>query len=109
MRKVCKKRSNLNATLQLGTNTLFRKSALIEIGLIPTGSITEDMATGMLIQNAGYKSYFLNECVAIGLAVDNFSDYVKQRDRWARGNIQVMQMYSPFNQKNLNFKQKLIF
>jgi cellulose synthase (UDP-forming) len=109
MRKVCKKRSNLNATLQLGTNTLFRKSALIEIGLIPTGSITEDMATGMLIQNAGYKSYFLNECVAIGLAVDNFSDYVKQRDRWARGNIQVMQMYSPFNQKNLNFKQKLIY
>lgn len=109
MRSISKKRSNINATLQLGTNTLFYRQALLDIGGVPTGSITEDMATGMLIQNAGYKSYYLNECLAIGLAVESFEDYIKQRDRWARGNLQVMQKYKPFSLKNLNWKQKLVY
>jgi len=109
MRNVAVKRSNFNATLQLGTNTLFRRVALDEIGGIPTGSITEDMAAGMLIQNLGYKSYYLNECLAIGLAVESFEDFIKQRDRWARGNLQVMQKYKPFKLPNLSFFQKLIY
>jgi len=43
-------RANYNAVLHVGTNAVFRRSALDKIGGIPTGTIPEDMATGSLHQ-----------------------------------------------------------
>ena len=109
MRTIEEKRSYYNAVLHVGTNAIFRRSAIEEIGGIPTKSITEDMATGMLIQNAGYKSYFINETLAIGLSVESFEDLIKQRDRWCRGSIQVFKRYNPLKMKGLDFAQKMIY
>ena len=109
MRTMQEKRSHFNAVLHVGTNALFRRAAIDRIGGIPTGSITEDMATGMLIQNEGYKSFFVKETLALGLTSENFQDLMKQRDRWCRGNTQVMKKYNPLMMKNLTFAQKLIY
>lgn len=109
MRTMQEKRAYFNAVLHVGTNALFRRTAIDYIGGIPTGSITEDMATGMLIQNAGYKSFFVKETLAIGLTSENFQDLMKQRDRWCRGNTQVIKKYNPLLMKNLTFTQKLIY
>ncbi len=38
--------SRENALIHIGTNAIIRRSALEEIGGVPTSSITEDMATG---------------------------------------------------------------
>lgn len=67
------------------------------------------MATGMLIQAKGYKSYFVNKPVAIGLTVETIGDLVKQRDRWLRGNIQVSKKYHPLKIKGLNLMQRIIY
>jgi len=109
MRTMQEKRAHFNAVLHVGTNALFRRTAIDRIGGIPTGSITEDMATGMLIQNEGYKSFFVRETLALGLTSENFQDLMKQRDRWCRGNTQVMKKYNPLTMKNLTFAQKLIY
>ena len=109
MRTIQEKRAYYNAVLHVGTNAVFRRDAIRDIGGIPTGSITEDMATGLLIQNEGYKSYFVSETLAIGLAVESFEDYIVQRDRWCRGNLQVFRKYNPFKMKNINFIQKAIY
>jgi len=109
MRTMQEKRAHFNAVLHVGTNALFRRTAIDRIGGIPTGSITEDMATGMLIQNEGYKSFFVKETLALGLTSENFQDLMKQRDRWCRGNTQVMKKYNPLIMKNLTFAQKLIY
>jgi len=109
MRTMQEKRAHFNAVLHVGTNALFRRAAIDRIGGIPTGSITEDMATGMLIQNEGYKSFFVKETLALGLTSENFQDLMKQRDRWCRGNTQVMKKYNPLMMKNLTFAQKLIY
>lgn len=109
MRSIEEKRANYNAVLHVGTNALFRRSAIEAIGGIPTGSITEDMATGMLLQNSGYKSFFIKEALALGLSVENMEDLVKQRDRWCRGSVQVIKKHNPLKMKGLNIVQKLIY
>ena len=109
MRNTQEKRAAYNAVLHVGSNAVFRREAIEAIGGIPTASITEDMATGMLIQAKGYKSYFVNKPLALGLSVENISDQIKQRDRWLRGNIQVSKRYHPLKVKGLNLLQRIVY
>lgn len=102
-------RANFNAVLHVGTNAVFRRKALDDIGGIPTGTITEDMATGMLIQSKGYLSVFVREVLCTGLSVESFSDLIKQRERWCRGNIQVTKKWNPLTLKGLTPIQRLIY
>lgn len=109
MREVLTRRNLFNAVLNVGSNAVFRRSAIEEIGMIPVGTITEDMATSMLLQAKGYKTLFVNENLAMGLSPDSFSDYIVQRDRWCRGNIQVMKKWNPLKLPGLSFMQRLIY
>lgn len=109
MREVEMRRSMFNAVLNVGTNAVFRRSAIEAIGWIPVGTITEDMATSMLLQAKGYKTTFINENLAMGLSPDVFTDYVTQRDRWCRGNIQVLKKWNPLKLPGLSFMQRLIY
>lgn len=102
-------RANFNAVLHVGTNAVFRRKAIIEIGGIPTGTITEDMATGMLIQAHGYTSIFVKEVLCTGLSVESFAALVKQRERWCRGNIQVTKKWNPVKIKGLSLIQRIIY
>lgn len=52
----------------VGTNSLFKRSALIEIGGIMYNSVTEDMYTGMRLHCEGYKSLYHNEVLVVGKA-----------------------------------------
>jgi cellulose synthase (UDP-forming) len=109
MRDILEKRAAYNAVLHVGSNAIFKRAAIEDIGGIPTKSITEDMATGMLIQAKGYNSYFVNKPLAIGLTVETIGDLVKQRDRWLRGSIQVSKKYHPLKIKGLNLMQRIIY
>lgn len=109
MREVLERRSMFNAVLNVGSNAIFRRSSIEAIGWIPVGTITEDMATSMLLQARGYNTTFVNENLAMGLSPDYFADYVVQRDRWCRGNIQVMKKWNPLKLPGLTFMQRLIY
>ena len=109
MRDILEKRAAYNAVLHVGSNAIFKRKAIDDIGGIPTKSITEDMATGMLIQAKGYMSYFVNKPLALGLSVETIGDLIKQRDRWLRGNIQVSKKYHPLKIKGLNIAQRIIY
>jgi cellulose synthase (UDP-forming) len=109
MREVLTRRGMFNAVLNVGSNAIFRRSAIEAIGMIPVGTITEDMATSMLLQAKGFKTLFVNETLAMGLSPDSFSDYVVQRDRWCRGNIQVFKKWNPLTLPGLSLMQRLIY
>ena len=109
MRDIQGGRDNFNAVLHVGTNAVFRRKAIEDIGGIPTGTITEDMATGMLLQAKGYESRFVKEVLCTGLSVESFSDLVKQRERWCRGNIQVSKKWNPLTLKGLTPMQRVIY
>ena len=109
MREVLTRRNQFNAVLNVGSNAIFRRTHVESIGWIPTGTITEDMATSMLLQAHGYTTLFINETLAMGLSPETFVDYIKQRDRWCRGNIQVMKKWKPLRLKGLSAMQRLIY
>ena len=109
MRDIQEARASRDAVLHVGTNAIFRKKYVEEIGGYPTCSITEDMAVGMLLQEKGYLSTLVNEELVLGLSASTFTELVKQRDRWCRGNLQVLKHFNPLFSKDLTFGQKIAY
>lgn len=101
-------KDRFNAVMYVGSNTVFRRTALDEIGGFATGVITEDMATGMLLQGK-FKSVSVGEVLAVGLAPESWLDLLKQRDRWSRGNIQCARKFNPLKVRGLTLMQRVLY
>ncbi|MCY6957280.1 glycosyltransferase [Clostridium brassicae] len=100
-------RNKSNSVIYGGSNTIISRKALEEIGGFCTGVITEDFATGILIQSKGYKCYAVNEVHASGLSPSDLKSLIKQRERWARGCIQTGRKQNILFKKGLSISQKL--
>lgn len=100
-------KNETNSTIYCGTNALFSRSALDAIHGFATGTLTEDIATGMLLEANGYQGIALNKIGAYGIFVNDFDGFMKQRSRWARGCIQMAKKYKIMSQEGLSMKQKL--
>ena len=61
------------------------------------------MAVGMMLQAKGYDSIFVNEELVLGLSAVTFEELVNQRDRWCRGNLQVLKHFNHIFMKGLIF------
>lgn len=109
MRYIEEARNTKDAVLHVGTNAVFRRTFVDEVGGYPTSSITEDMALGLLLQAKGYNSMFINEALVCGLSASTYPELVKQRDRWCRGNLQVLKNFKKVIFKKLKLKQKIIY
>lgn len=73
-----------------GTNILIRRKHLEAVGNFPENTITEDSLLGLEFHAKGYKVVYYNRPIAIGLAASSFEEYIKQRCRWAKGNVQII-------------------
>lgn len=109
MRIIQAGRDRFNSTIYVGSNTVFRRNAIESIGGFATGTITEDIATGMLLQAKGYQTVFLNEVLVQGLAAESFADFLIQRIRWARGTIQTARKWNPLTLKGLTLMQRVLY
>lgn len=99
-------RNAANAVIYAGSNTVLSRKALEDVGGFYENAITEDLATGLQIQQHGYQCYALDEVHANGLAPTDIKALFKQRDRWARGCIQTFRQQHLLFNKNLTRKQK---
>ena len=100
-------RNKSNCVIYGGSNTLISREALNDVGGFYTNSITEDFATGILIQAKGYHCYAINQVLASGLSPTDLKSLINQRVRWARGCIQTgRKMHLILNPK-LKFTQKI--
>lgn len=68
-----------------GTNVVFRRTALDEVGGFPEDSLTEDFALSIEMHERGWTSRYVSEVLAVGLAPEDMSSYVSQQRRWAQG------------------------
>lgn len=109
MRYIEPARNSRGSVLHIGTNAVFKRKYVDKVGLYPVNSITEDMALGLLLQAEGYNSIFVNKTLVCGLSACTYEDLIKQRDRWCRGNLQVLKNYKKVIFKKLNFRQKIIY
>lgn len=80
-----------------GTNILLRRKHLEAVGKFPENTITEDSLLGLKFHAYGYSVVYYNRPIAIGLAASSFEEYIKQRCRWAKGNVQIVK--NPANWK----------
>ena len=100
-------KNQTNAVVYCGTNTVLSRKAIQDAGGFATKTITEDIATGMLIEQSGYQSLALSDDEVYGLNVTSTESLLKQRSRWCRGCIQTLKNYSILKNKNLSIQQKL--
>jgi cellulose synthase (UDP-forming) len=104
---ICKGKNRLNAAFMCGTNMLLRRSAIAEVGGMCETNIAEDFLTSLFIHEKGWKSVYVAEVLAEGLAPEDFLSYYKQQYRWARGSLEVIFRYNPLFRRGLNFSQKI--
>lgn len=100
-------RDNYNASFFAGSGGVFRRTALEEIGGFQSLTMTEDLHTSMVLHAKGYRSIYLNKILAAGLSPESYRDYLKQRQRWTRGGIQVLLMDNPLWKRGLSFMQRI--
>src|SRR5690606_5665871 len=68
-----------------GTNVVFRRDALADIGGSPEGSVTEDFELSIDLHERGWSSAYVPRVLANGLGPEDLGAYVSQQHRWARG------------------------
>lgn len=104
---ICKGKNRLNAATMCGTNMLISREALADVGGMSTESIAEDFVTGLFMHQKGYRSLYVPEVLAEGLATEDFLSYSKQQFRWARGSLDVIFRYNPLTRKGLTWAQRI--
>ncbi len=100
-------RTKTNSVIYGGSNTVISREALESIGGFFTKAITEDFATGILIERKQYVSLGTSEPLASGLSPQDLKDLVQQRTRWARGVIATGRQMHIFRAPELTFSQKM--
>lgn len=98
-----------NSVIYGGSNTVLSRKALEEVGGFVMDIITEDFATGMMIQEKGYQCYGIDDVLASGLAPQDMPNFVRQRRRWASGCIQTGNKYRALNRKSLTLSQRISY
>lgn len=84
------RRNRTNTPIYAGSNTVIAREALRAVGGIQTGTVTEDFATGIAIQAAGYTCYATSKPLAHGLSPTDMRSLIKQRQRWGRGCVHTL-------------------
>ena len=83
-------RNSFNGVFCVGTNVIFRRAALEQIHGMYIASNSEDIWTSIELHRRGWRSWFVPEVLARGLAPDSLLAYFKQQFRWAYGAFEVM-------------------
>lgn len=100
-------RTRSNSVIYGGSNTVLRREALEAVGGFYTEAITEDFATGILMEKKGYVSLGVGEPLASGLSPTDLLNLIQQRVRWARGVIATGRKMRIFISSELTFTQKM--
>lgn len=87
-------RNERNAIIQHGTMTLVRRGVLEAVGGWDEHCITEDAELGLRIFEHGSHAAYLPASYGRGLMPDTFTDYKKQRSRWAFGAMQILRRHA---------------
>ena len=92
----------------MGSNALIRRSALESIGGYQPG-LAEDLATSVALHAAGWRSAYVREPLAPGLAPPSFTAWFTQQLKWARGVFELLLTVFPREFKNLSWGQRLSY
>ena len=90
-------RNRFNAAFCVGTNVIFRRAAIDQIGGIYTNSKSEDVWTALLLHERGWRSVYIPDILAVGDAPETIEAYSKQQLRWATGGFEILLTHNPLS------------
>lgn len=108
-REINASRNNSNSSILCGSGFVTTRQAMADAGNFATGTITEDLETGINLQNAGYCTYSTQEGLANGLAPETIPDLIAQRERWGRGCMQTFHNVKPFLDRRIPLKRRIAY
>lgn len=100
-------KNRFNAAFCVGTNVIFRRSAIEEIGGIYFESKSEDIWTSLTLHEKGYSTVYINRVLAVGKTPETLKAYLKQQLRWATGSFEIFLQHNPLFAKKLTLDQRL--
>lgn len=99
-----------NCSTMIGTTNLLARVPLEEANFYPTYTVTEDSAMSLKFHSLGYRTYYLNESLATGLATTSLWSNLGQRSRWMKGDYQILlNKEGPLRARGLNFIQRMCY
>ncbi len=90
-------RNRFNASFCVGTNVIFRRAAIDEIGGMHTDSKSEDVWTALALHERGWRSVYIPDVLAVGDAPETIEAYSKQQLRWATGGFEILLTHFPLS------------
>jgi cellulose synthase (UDP-forming) len=108
-RVIAPAKNRWGAPFWCGTCALIRVDAIRSVGGVATDSVTEDIETTIRMFRRGWSGAYHNQVLAHGLAPDDASSYLLQRNRWALGAMQVLRKENPLFGRGLRVGQRLAF
>jgi cellulose synthase (UDP-forming) len=103
-------RNHFNAAFCVGTNVIFRRAAINDIGGIYVDSKSEDVWTSLMLHERGWKSIYIPKTLAIGDAPETIEAYTKQQLRWATGGFEILLTHNPLSpRRKLTMDQRIMY
>jgi cellulose synthase (UDP-forming) len=102
-------RDALGAAVCVGTSALYRRTALDAIGGFPKIGQSEDIYTGLWMQDAGYSTRYVPVVVSKGVTPNNLDNFVAQQYRWCEGSITMLATKRFHTTPNLALKARLSY
>lgn len=104
-------KNRFNAAFFCGSGALLRRAAVDDVGGFATGTATEDIHTSLRLHARGWRSLFVPEALAHGIAPVDMAEYHKQRTRWGAGSLGLLfrSPDSPLRAPGLTPAQRLCY
>jgi cellulose synthase (UDP-forming) len=101
-------RNRFNAAFCVGTNVVFRRTAVDSVGGIYADSKSEDVWTSLMLHERGWRTVYIPTVLAVGDTPETVEAYTKQQLRWATGGFEIMLTHWPWSRRrHLTVDQKL--
>jgi cellulose synthase/poly-beta-1,6-N-acetylglucosamine synthase-like glycosyltransferase len=78
----------LGLAIDAGSGAVFRRSAIVHVGLYPTFSFSEDWQLSQILHGMGWRTFQVQEPLQFGLVPDSLTGHCAQRNRWNIGHAQ---------------------
>ena len=100
-------KNRFNAAFCVGTNVVFRRSAIDTVGGLYWQSKSEDIWTSLKLHEKGYRSIYINNVLAIGKTPETIKAYSKQQLHWATGSFEIFLHRNPLLNRKLTPDQRI--
>lgn len=82
-------RNRFGASICVGSNAVYRREALVEVGGTAEIGFSEDVHTGFYAVNRGWKVRYLPLCLACGICPDTPRAFFSQQMRWCMVSLEA--------------------